>query len=380
MQKPLKSKIGIIRGLMPRVGQAEFALSFEKFNPVFITAEAGSEIKHFCKTNKLKWYDLKLKKIYGIDPIGIFTGRITHQSWVAPDKLKLLEVCKGLDVLETYELYHFFSAMAADVAKQLQIPLVVEVWTSFIHPAYFVPPYSFNVRKVINAASLFIARSEKAKSALLKLGVDAEKIKVIYHGVNIHKFKSKYKFKKKNATVLYVGEMEKYKGVDDILEIWPQIRKKYPDTELWLVGKGSLVEKAKKVRGVRVYGYVPYDKLPGIYRHADIFVSPSKNRYLGPFLWWEEFFSYTLMEAQAAGLPIISTYSGGIPEEVGSKNLLIDQADSNELKNSLIKLIESSDLRNILCSINRKRAENMFDIKKLSGILENELLKILPKN
>ena len=372
-------KIGIIRGLGPRLTQAEFACSFKRFEPTFIAGEANGEIKNFCNDSKLKTYDLKLKEIYGIDPVKLVLGKTTHQSWVAPSKYDLLNACKGLDVLETYELYHFFSGQAVDVAKKLNIPLVVEVWTSFLHPAYFVPPYSINSRKVINSASLFIARSALARQALIKLGVSESKIKVIYHGVNITRFQFKRKSKKssKRIIVLYVGEMEEYKGVLDILKVWPQIYQKFPKAQLWLVGKGKLTESVGKAPGVKVFGYVSHSKLPEIYSQADIFVSPSKNRYLGPFLWWEEFFSYTLMEAQASGLPIVATNSGGIPEEVGGKNLIVSQGNLEELKNAFCKLIEFHDLRVKLGKNNRKRAERIFNLDKQTAKLEKEIIKLL---
>lgn len=382
MKRPSKPKIGIIRGLMPRLTQAEFALSFKKFTTTFVTGEASDEIKDFCKEKKLKTYDLRLKKIYGIDPFGLLAGGFRHQSWIAPDKEKLLEVSRGLEILETYELYHFFSGQVADVARDLKIPLVVEVWTSFAHPAYFLPPYSMTVKKVVKQASLYVARSKKARRALLKLGIPKEKIKLIYHGVNITRFQSKFKSKKddEKLVILYVGEMEGYKGVDDLLKVWPEIYKDYPTANLWLVGKGSLLERARGVSGVKVFGYIAYEKLPEIYRQADIFVSPSKNRFIGPFLWWEEFFSYTLMEAQAAGLPIIATRCGGIPEEIGDENLIVEQGDREGLKNALIKLIEDESLRKSIGLRNRKRAEKLFDLHKQTAVLERKIVEMLNRN
>ena len=102
-------KIGIVRGLMPRLTQAEFAKSFTKFEPTFISGGIGErgEIVDFCKKVSLSHVDLPLKKPYLIDPIGFFTGELRHQSWVVPRNKEMIEACEGLDVLETYELYHF---------------------------------------------------------------------------------------------------------------------------------------------------------------------------------------------------------------------------------------------------------------------------------
>ena len=371
------AKIGIIRGLLPRVTQAEFANSFKKIEPIFITGSASSEVREYCKKVGLKNVDLPVKKTWSFDPTIFVPGSQAHHRLKIPSRL--YEACLGQDVLETYEAYHLFSGEAVEVARKLNIPLVCEVWTSFRHPAYFVPPYSINTKKVIRAASLFIARSKRAKSTLLRLGVDDEKIRVIYHGVNIKKFKIKYKSRKnsKKLVILCVGEMEEYKGVDDLLKVWPQIYEKYKNVNLWLVGKGSLTNSANKIAGVKVWGYVAHSQLPEVYRQADIFVSPSKNRHFGPFLWWEEFFSYTLMEAQASGLPIIGSDSGGIPEEIGGKNLIVKQGDKEGLKKALIMLIENKSLRESLSLGNRGRAERLFNLQKNTQKLEDEIVKIL---
>jgi len=376
MHRLSKPKIGIVRGLMPRFTQAEFACSFKRFEPTFITGEARGEIKDFCNKEKLNTRDLRLKKILKIDPVEILLGNRTHQSFVGLEGLR--DAVRGLDVLETYELYHFFSGQAAEAAKDLKIPLVCEVWTSFLHPAYFIPPYSFTVRKVIKNTRLFIARSYKAKRALLKLGIPKEKIRVVYHGVNLRRFRGSRRNRgHREIVILYVGEMEEYKGVGDLLKIWPEIYKKHPHANLWLVGKGSLLEEAKGMTGVKVHGYVFYRNLPKIYSQADIFISPSKNRYLGPFLWWEEFFSYTLMEAQASGLPIVATRCGGIPEEIGDKNLLIKLGDTHGLKMALIKLIEDESLRRSLGLGNRERAEKLFDLYKQTEVLEDKIQEVI---
>ena len=359
-------KIGVIRGLMPRVTQAEFARSFTKFKPVFITGEASSEVKDFCNASKLKTYDLKLKEIYGIDPVKLVLGQTTHQSWVAPSKSDLLNACKDLDVIETYELYHFFSGVAASVSKSLNIPLITEVWTSFLHPAYFLPPYSLTTRAVLKNTALFIARSKLARLSLLKLGVDKSKIRVIYHGVNLKRFYPNRQPQNDKKIFLFVGELERYKGIEVLLNAWRIYRKNHSGGQLWMVGKGSIKPKGP---GIKNFGYIEHTHLPKLYRMANVFISPSINRYLGPIKWWEEFFSYTLMEAMASGLSIIGSDSGGIPEEIGSRNIIVERG-------SVYDLVSAMERVEILNS-NRKRAEIFFSLPKNTRLLENNILRRL---
>ena len=369
-------KIGILRGLMPRIPQVEFANNFTRIKPVFITGSSSEEVMNYCKKIKITHRNLPRKNMYAIEPVSLFTGNVTHQSWVGVAGFE--HACADIDVLETYELYHFFSGQAADIARKRNIPLICEVWTSFLHPAYFIPPYSLTVQKVINTATLFIARSYKAKDALLKLGISENKIRVIYHGVDTKRFKPSNKKRiNKPITLLYVGELEKHKGVGELLSIWPEVLKIYPSTRLILVGKGTLEARARSIKGITVKGYVSNDKVHKLYKDADVFISPSINRYFGFLLWWEEFFSYTLMEAQASGLSVIANNSGGIPEEIGRDNMLINQGDKNELLSSVISILRNEKQRIVIGDRNRMRAKKLFDIEKQTQKLESILLGII---
>jgi glycosyltransferase involved in cell wall biosynthesis len=372
----MRQKIGILRGLMPRAAHFDFTGSFIKFKLVFIGGGLLDEELKMRRNSKFEIRNSKLVPIYGFDPVKFLLGRTTHQSWVGVNYEKLLKTCKDLDYLETYELYHFFSGQAADVSKELGIPLITEVWTSFLHPAYYLPPYSLTVKKVLKQTSLFIARSSRAKKSLLKLGVPSSKVKVIYHGVDLGKFfpRKLQNSKTQNKTFLFVGEMEKYKGVETILAAWQKYHKKHKNHRLLMVGNGSMVEMVKATEGVKYLGFVEHGELPEIYRTADVFISPSINRHIGPFLWWEEFFSYTLMEAMASGLSIIGSDSGGIPEEIGhppngeAGNIIIRQNNVGDLLNAM----EEVKVKNT----NRVRAEKLFDLYQNTKILEGEILKL----
>ncbi|KKR27819.1 MAG: hypothetical protein UT61_C0065G0003 [Candidatus Woesebacteria bacterium GW2011_GWA1_39_8] len=349
---------------MPRVTQAEFAKSFKQLEPVFITGNAGQEVREYCKENSLEHRDLSLRKSFGFDPVQLILGRRTHQSWVELDRLRA--ACYDLDFLETYELYHFFSGQAAEVAEVIKIPLITEVWTSFLHPAYFIPPYSHTVRKVLKNTDLFIARSKLARETLLRLGVAKDKIKIIYHGVNLKRFFPGKNQQKSEKIFLYVGELEKYKGVEVLLNAWRMYYMNHKTDRLWVVGKGSIKPKGP---GVKNFGYMRHTELPRIYRMANVFVSPSINRYLGPIKWWEEFFSYTLMEAMASGLSIIGSDSGGIPEEIGNKNIVVKKGSVEDL----VKAMENIQIINS----NRERAKIFFNLSKNTRLLENSILRRL---
>jgi glycosyltransferase involved in cell wall biosynthesis len=102
---------------------------------------------------------------------------------------------------------------------------------------------------------------------------------------------------------------------------------------------------------------VPYDDMPTIYGKADIFVAPSKASET-----WEEQYNTSLLEAQASGLPIVTTQSGGIPENIGDAGLLVPPGDADALGVALKRFIINKELRVSYGLKARKRAETVHDI------------------
>lgn len=176
--------------------------------------------------------------------------------------------------------------------------------------------------------------------------------------------------------ILFVGNLTKAKGLDDLLSVFYELRKKYKNINLIICGDGNLGGKLN-LEGVIYKGLVNYSELPKVYRRADIFVAPSKDIKFFGLKIWEEYFSYTLMEAQAASLPIIATNSGGISEEIDKRNYIIPQGDRCALYNALESLILDPVMRVKLGGINRKRAEKFFDARLQAEKTEQVILPYL---
>src|SRR3989344_5375882 len=97
---------------------------------------------------------------------------------------------------------------------------------------------------------------------------------------------------------------------------------------------------------------VPYGEIHKEYSQADIFVAPSRATRT-----YQEQFGTVLMEAQAAGLPIVTTYSGGIPENVEDAALMANPGDFYSISSSIKKLILNPNLRNHYGILARKHVQ-----------------------
>jgi glycosyltransferase involved in cell wall biosynthesis len=227
-----------------------------------------------------------------------------------------------------------------------------------------------------------IALTNKTKEALLEEGANPNKISVIGHFVDTRRFhpsaaaSKRRKSENPAITVLFSGRLEDYKGVFDILEA---AKRMTHDTNLhtyriqWIfVGEGLALGRMLAIE--KQNGLVPfvthlsaaYDRMPEMYEKADIFVAPSK-----PTKTYDEQYCTSLLEAQAMGLPIVSTKTGGIPENVGDAAVLIKPGDPIRLAKEITSFIVNPKKREQYATYARRRAETVHDIRIGANKLSN---------
>jgi len=196
-----------------------------------------------------------------------------------------------------------------------------------------------------------VALTNKTKDALLAEGADPKKITVIPHFVDTKRF-APARRKKTVRTILFCGRLEEYKGIFDFVEMALRLPN---NLRFVMVGEGSQKDNLKHA-GVELRS-ASYDDMPNIYQEADIFVAPSK-----PTKTWEEQYCTVLLEAQAAGLPIVTTNTGGIPENVGDAGIIVPAGDVDAITNAVRRFIDEPTLRASYSKKARERAVHVHDI------------------
>ena len=145
--------------------------------------------------------------------------------------------------------------------------------------------------------------------------------------------------------ILFVGRMEKRKGLNYLLEAYKQVKQEIPDSRLIVVGPGtrsrSKYEKQvrrSKLQDVVFIGYASYNDLPRYYKTADIYCSPATGR---------ESFGIVLLEAMAVGKPVVASniegYANVVTHDVDG--LLVPPKDKRLLAQALISLMSDASLR-----------------------------------
>lgn len=145
--------------------------------------------------------------------------------------------------------------------------------------------------------------------------------------------------------ILFVGRLEKRKGLDYLLKAFALLKKDYPEARLVVVGPGKrLLNKYQQmierqdIKDVVFTGYVPYQELPRYYRSAHVFCAPA----LG-----EESFGIVLLEAMACGRPIVASNIEGYASLIshGNEGLLVPPKNEIALRDAIGELLANRMLR-----------------------------------
>jgi glycosyltransferase involved in cell wall biosynthesis len=174
--------------------------------------------------------------------------------------------------------------------------------------------------------------------------------------------------------ILFVGRLTRDKGFWDILKVIPDVVGRHPEVQFVFGGVGESERDERKIDAycseqsiashVVLLGRIDGNEKIRAYTESDVFLFPSH----------EEIFPNVLLEAMAAGLPIVTTRIVCIPEIVqeGVNGFLVDPGDVGALSERICALVGDPELRRSMGETNVRRARERYDltvaVKKLSRI------------
>lgn len=319
-------------------------------------------------------------------PLGRFKMPILNRLFIDAHLLLGLESkLEGYDIAHTADSFYHYSHQCINARRSgLVKGVVANVYENIPFNNESIWGRRRFKEDVLKFADHFIAISERSKATLLLEGVGENRITVINQHIDTRRFAPRNNTNRhsKSLTILFAGRLEFYKGVFEIIY---SAKRLLSDPELSgydlhfiLVGNGSaraqLLELASRlgISGkIEIYS-VPYGQMPLIYHKADIFVAPSRATRT-----YQEQFCTVLLEAQASGLPIVTTASGGIPENVGNAALIANPGDFYSISEALKRFILSANLRKAYSRKARNQAVTKFDIRLGARKLEEVYEKVL---
>lgn len=240
--------------------------------------------------------------------------------------------------------------------------------------------------RLFDEADLITTHSFFARDCLVDIGCPPSKIIKHPLGVDLDKFSFKSRFwSPHNGDIhfLMVARLVEKKGHRVLLNAFERLLLTRPNAVLHLVGSGHLEGQlrarisASSVLKERVvlHGWKTQNEVAQLLDRCHVFVHPS----ITEMRWAEQEDTPTsILEAQAMGLPVISTFHAGIPEIVknGHTGLLVPERSDGALCEAMLMFMEEPYLITRMGGEGRKLVEGKFDIKKLNLKLERILQKL----
>ena len=255
----------------------------------------------------------------------------------------------GADIVHAAELHFWFTAQAAALKASLGFGLVTTVWETIPFRAAARRRVTRpNRRRALEATDLFLATTGRARDALLLEGVEEARIAIVPPGVDVGRFAvagAEAERRGENPLVISPGRLVWEKGHQDVLRAIAALRGGLVDgpaaargVRLLVLGSGPEERRLRAYAAdlglrddaVEFRASVPYDEMPAMYARASAMVLASL-----PIRSWEEQFGMVLAEAMAAGLPVVTTTSGAIPEVVNGAAALVAPGDWMALARAL---------------------------------------------
>ena len=310
---------------LPHVGGIEIVtneqskrLLHKNYAPTVITNQIGTPKHYMVDGVPVECYrslntGFRLGIPYSIPTIGSFPT--------------FTKTVKSSKIVHAHGHPYLTSLIAGKLAKYYGKPFVLTQHNTFIeYNNFFDQVELLNDLAIgkqnLNAADKIITISNATKDYVLRLGAKPKKVKVIYNGVDLARFREingkRQEMRKKlgipsgAVVVLTVRRLVYKNGIDTLLDCAKIAVNKNPNIVFLVVGKGPDLESVRMQitqlgiqHNFRLAGFVSDADLPSYYNAVDMFVLPSKSGEGLPLV---------ALEAMACGLPVVATDVGGIKE------------------------------------------------------------------
>ena len=295
---------------------------------------------------------------------------------------------RALETLEksaSFDLIHFTDAREAlfCTSKVPRIGNVNDTYAAEVHALNYYRKYYADwlqrwlyyrvvhgVEKgILRRLDAVLANSQfTAKTIAAAYAIPVERLFVCYKSVDIENWRAEISKRGEREAegikrILFVGTNMQRKGLPTLIKSAPKIISQFPDVEFLIAGEDKTIPVLEKLcrelnveRNFHFLGWKSQTELMDEYARADVFVLPSLTEALG----------VALLEAMAAGLPVIGSDAGGIPEIIrhGENGLLVSPDQPAELADAVLRILSD---REFAAHLVERGYENLqrFDLKKM---------------
>ena len=275
------------------------------------------------------------------------------------------------------DIYHFFNFT---IPKNIKGKVIVTIYDT----VFFSAPETMGDMKAISEykyaaerSDLILTISESAKSDIIKhFNVDEKKIEIVTPGIDLEKYLHNYtdielenvrkKYKLPENYILYLGTIEPRKNIERTIKAFIKYKKEVKDDLKFVIvgGKGWKYDNIMKLiesmgTDIILTGYIDEeDKIP-IYKLAQLFAFPSLY----------EGFGMPVLEAMAAGVPVVTSNVSSLPEVAGDAAILVNPLNEDEIFEAYKKILSDKKLQLEMIEKGLEQAKK-FEWKESAKVLE----------
>lgn len=271
-------------------------------------------------------------------------------------------------------------ALIAPVANKLNIPFVTSFYGYDASRLLDDSTWRETVQSLVLQGNT-ISLCNRMRAHLISMGACPDRSHIVHLGKSL----DAYRFSPSDRVIrfLSIGRMAEKKGHMDAVEAFARVLQRYPYAHLDIVGGGELlqqvqerVEEKQLQASISIHGPQPHHRVKALLQNADAFLLCSKKASNGDC----EGTPAVLLEAQAVGLPCVTTKHAGIPEIIPRENhhLLAEEGDIDGIAQRIEWLLraKSSDIRSIT-ERGREHIHAHFDVKKEAARLHQIYEQVL---
>ena len=220
----------------------------------------------------------------------------------------------------------------------------------------------------------FIAVSEAVRATAIAYGIPEHKVHVRYIGIDLDRFRPAGRpVSERQPRILYVGRMVEKKGGQYLIDAFASLRSVMPEAQLVMIGDGPLLQQFREQAGrlgvpVQWMGRQPSDVVRREFEQARVFCLPSITAENGD----AEGLPIVIMEAQASGVPVVTSARGGATEGIvpGETGLAFAEGDVRGLADALLRVLREPGLNERMAPAAASFARERFDLQRCTALLE----------
>ncbi|MBI2710146.1 MAG: glycosyltransferase family 4 protein [Actinobacteria bacterium] len=265
------------------------------------------------------------------------------------------------DWVAALELCALVTGQIFGVAERAGARTAVLTWGNDAgNPMYRIPPYRFATERAKHA-DLFVCMIDAALRHCVELGIPEERCRVVHPPLDTELFSPSPAGPVDEPVALFCSPIDSNKGIDRVLDAFQLVRARLPEAKLRVLGRGPLVPMVEE-RAAATDGAVEYLGVAGSraevadqLRAAALLVTAPR-----PTPVWNEQFGLAYVEAQACGLPVVTTACGSNHEAVWAPNLRVAD-DAGQLAEAMIHFLANPSERARVGAINRAAMIEHFE-------------------